>query len=993
MKKRYWIGFIVWNILLLLGVFALSKAKYWYTREPAQFMSMEGVEKQISLTGNDRVEFRFQNPYTQVDNMILRFGGCKGHTEGELSVSIYDEQQEYYTYSVPVYAFGDEAFYLYTNPIEGLGEKQEYLISVAVSGMGEEGLILYGVPAEQIAICEVQGKDGISTEISPFWGAAGVQTVFSQDFKTVYYVWLLLDILVIGVAVGLMKRKVISNVILVLMVAVTLIGLVKYQERIKETRVYDYWTHRNVAEFVEMPVKEGEIRQHFKAGYDKLEQFILLFDNYAPADTASIFVALEDEKGKLYYSWNVGTRHLTGNTFTLLGMPSESLKKGKEYILRIYLDSPESEITVRGVAQEDMHASLKKLYVKGEEQAGTALYLYQKYQETFSYGKVWCLLLSLTVVLYLFLLLCNSQGIWKIWNVLSVFLIVFISYYNIESLSGNLKIISAGYGIRNCLVILSVYLMFRAVCRQKANYIVPVFMLIIGMANFYVLQFRGSELLITDVKSIFTAISVAGNYEFTLPPVVFTAILLTGVMMFFQGVVTAKRERTIQKTKIWMPVTGFATGILLMVVLFLGLDVDKFYSFTISNNFREYGWCYSNLYIAKFSNVEKPKGYSEKRVEKIIHGFTQQERKEAVQPKNLIVIMNESFSDLSILGELQTNQDYMPFIRNLQENTVKGNLHVATFGGNTCITEYEFLTGNSLYFLPTGTIPYQNSCEDREEGIVKTLQAQNYYAVAMHPYGAANWERDKVYPALGFDEFLSIEDYENPELIRNYVSDKADYDKIIAYYESFEQDKNLFVFNVTMQNHGGYDINNGTLDTNIKIENFESSIGDTYLSLISESDKAFAYLLEYFSEVEEPTMIVMFGDHMPALPDSFYEKIYGDELEDVGKWRRSMRYTTSYVIWTNYDSEFEQIDNISTNYLGSYVLQCAGLEMPQYNQFLLEQRKKVPVLAMGGIYDTEGKYIPYEELPEETLNDYQILQFLRLEDRKSKLYRIFSIGE
>jgi hypothetical protein len=125
MKKRYWIGFIVWNILLFIGVLSVSKAECWYIQEPVQFMCLE-EEQQIRLIGDGKVIFRFQNPYTQVDNMILRFGDCKGHTEGELSVSIYDEEREYYVYSVPVYAFGEESFYLYTNTFAGLEENSEY---------------------------------------------------------------------------------------------------------------------------------------------------------------------------------------------------------------------------------------------------------------------------------------------------------------------------------------------------------------------------------------------------------------------------------------------------------------------------------------------------------------------------------------------------------------------------------------------------------------------------------------------------------------------------------------------------------------------------------------------------------------------------------------------------------------------------------------------------------------------------------------------------
>ena len=161
--------------------------------------------------------------------------------------------------------------------------------------------------------------------------------------------------------------------------------------------------------------------------------------------------------------------------------------------------------------------------------------------------------------------------------------------------------------------------------------------------------------------------------------------------------------------------------------------------FDISSNFAKYGWCYANLYLVKFSSVEKPDHYSDKEVESILSQMdNDSERTGVVQPKNLIVIMNESFGDIGLSGGLETNQDYMPYIRGLTENTVKGNLHVNTFGGNTCISEYEFLTGNTMHFLPTGIVPYTSVCEDSEEGLVKILQAQGYYAVAMHPYGPSN---------------------------------------------------------------------------------------------------------------------------------------------------------------------------------------------------------------------------------------------------------------
>ena len=196
-----------------------------------------------------------------------------------------------------------------------------------------------------------------------------------------------------------------------------------------------------------------------------------------------------------------------------------------------------------------------------------------------------------------------------------------------------------------------------------------------------------------------------------------------------------------------------------------------------------------------------------------------------------------------------------------------------------------------------------------------------------------------------------------------------------------------------MQNHGGFDLNNGVIDTTVTIEDFESSVGETYLSLIYESDRAFEYLLSYFSEVEEPTMIVLFGDHLPSLPNSFYEDVYGKKLEDLTDEEASRQYMTPYIIWTNYDSDFEKISDISANYLGSYVLECAELEMPEYNAFLLNQRAYIPVVGKMGVYDENGQFVAYKDMSKGTLNDYKILQYIRVKDRNSKYYNIFRMDK
>ena len=106
------------------------------------------------------------------------------------------------------------------------------------------------------------------------------------------------------------------------------------------------------------------------------------------------------------------------------------------------------------------------------------------------------------------------------------------------------------------------------------------------------------------------------------------------------------------------------------------------------------------------------------------------------QKPNIIVIMNEAFSDPSVLGDFTTNEDYMPFVHSLldgADNTISGHLNVSVKGGNTANTEFEYLTGASMAFLPYGSIPYQQYVKKETPSMASYLSSLGYYTIAMHP--------------------------------------------------------------------------------------------------------------------------------------------------------------------------------------------------------------------------------------------------------------------
>ena len=361
-------------------------------------------------------------------------------------------------------------------------------------------------------------------------------------------------------------------------------------------------------------------------------------------------------------------------------------------------------------------------------------------------------------------------------------------------------------------------------------------------------------------------------------------------------------------------------------------------------------------------------------------------------PQNIIMIMNESLTDYSVFDNFAPSEDVLTFIHSLQENTIKGYLQTPVFGGGTCNTEYESLTGNSLTFLPGGVMPYQMYVTPDTISLNKILQGQGYTGYAMHPFPASNWNREEVFQDMGFAQFLSEPDFAGEEMIRDMCSDAGDYDRMIKLYEE-KKGSPLFFFNVTLQNHGGY--TDGEYEATIHVPTSGRPAGgaypqaEQYLSLAHASDQAFEQLVNYFSQVEEPTMIVMYGDHQPKLEDGFYEYLTGKPASEWTQEETMQLYKTPYVIWTNYplDTTTQVPKRLSANYLSSWMLKLAGVQLPEYNRYLLQLCRDVPVVTPKGCLDARGNYFRAEDAGRYAplLQEYAYLQYNNLFDADHRL--------
>ena len=174
---------------------------------------------------------------------------------------------------------------------------------------------------------------------------------------------------------------------------------------------------------------------------------------------------------------------------------------------------------------------------------------------------------------------------------------------------------------------------------------------------------------------------------------------------------------------------------------------------------------------------------------------------------------------------------------------------------------------------------------------------------AFHPYKSSGWNRVLAYEYLDFDHQMYEEDVIDPYYIREYISDRSSYEMI---FRSTEAEETSFFFNVTMQNHSGYaqGWNNLKRTVDPSAELYEAdSASRQYFALARESDKALEQLLDYYSSCEEPTLVVMFGDHQPPLKNAFYEVLYGKPLSERTTEEVLRQYAVPFFLWANYDIE------------------------------------------------------------------------------------------
>ncbi len=507
----------------------------------------------------------------------------------------------------------------------------------------------------------------------------------------------------------------------------------------------------------------------------------------------------------------------------------------------------------------------------------------------------------------------------------------------------------------------------------------------LAFMQYYIVLFRGNPIQFSDFFNVRSGLAIKGEYEFKLETMPVFAVLHFAAVT----VITVKTKFR----KITLRPRLITAGVMLASFFSVILSGRYCYDLGIRNRYIRLGFsgsevtdsykqvgfnlmfCYDGLY----NRVEKPDGYSDEKGRAFV------ELKDAPEePENkpiIIGILNESFADFRHIEQFSTNKEFMPNYMALKNEAVTGYISVSAYGGYSCNSEYEFLTGNTMAFLPPGSAAFTQYLDNKQWGLVTWLKELGYYTKAVSPCSEWLWSIGSAYKNLQFDERIyNCEDrMKEKHYVNGELSDSSLYKYLEIQFERRSTKKSLFLWTATMQNHGPYE-DLSLVPSEITFEDYNNDEALQYLNSIYSADQALGELLDYFRNVDEEVIIVFFGDHYPHIP-SFTEYLYGASIGSLSVEDYSKLRQTPFFIWDNKGTEAKEIESISLNYLSNELMEVADLPKAPYQQELDRIREKIPSISSYGYMTDENKWYESTETAEgyeDILNEYKTMQYYRI---------------
>lgn len=611
---------------------------------------------------------------------------------------------------------------------------------------------------------------------------------------------------------------------------------------------------------------------------------------------------------------------------------------------------------------------------------------------------------------------------------------IIMGFYMLESPYGNPFSLSPYYmGINLCLIIGAFVILYFLGQRKKPLIVAfLVICFVIGLANYFLMTFKGQPILPSDLLALKTAASVSAGYVYAIDQSVVLSYIVLGLgitLTYFLPKAELHGSRVLVNSTIALSI------VLAFGVWFADEDIESAYgihvdAWNVQQSYAQNGSALCFLKRTQDLTPKPPASYSAETADEVLqpYGSTEDEfvAFDDTEKPSIVAIMNETFADLSLFDTVGHSYSRSSDFSAMRGTITSGNAYVSALGGGTCNSEFEFLTGASIGNLGGGVYPYMLYDFSTADNIAGHLKSLGYGTTAIHPAEAGNWRRNQVYAQLGFDEFYDIESYRDVETLRGLVTDRATYDTVLDVLENTDEPQ--FIFDVTIQNHGGYLDNPGTepfpeemkVSIDLDIDPDDLSELNTYLGLIEQSEKDLRYLLRRLETLDEKVVLCFFGDHQPELVDLISTLEYGKNFDEFTLQEIQARYTVPYVIWANYEvdeptrtsilSSLMQSDDVaehtglvggiqniweegvlplwngtsdapdtdsSLNYLSAMTLAAAGIPLSPYQDLVLDTQTYAPAMNLNGYLSAEGVWHWYDQESSSTLalRRYEIAQY------------------
>lgn len=498
---------------------------------------------------------------------------------------------------------------------------------------------------------------------------------------------------------------------------------------------------------------------------------------------------------------------------------------------------------------------------------------------------------------------------------------------------------------------------------------------LVGVAQFFVADFKAYVIMPSDLMVLGTAAAVAGGYVYAVSDQVLVALSLFAVATALASVISVARP--VGRPRVARNLAAAAGCAVLLAVAVacpsyaddLGISVGGWNPLA---SYRSQGFVPSFVKLAQGMTIEEPVGYTDDAARELeaayaaaydegpgaTAGRAAAEEQFSEESPSLVVIVDETFADLNQLVGEGWGYAGPERYNAIDDALMRGSLTVSTTGGGTCNTEFELLTGISLGFVGEGTYPFSFYDLSGAPSLPRQLAALGYDTTAMHPNLATNYNRSVAYPALGFGEFLSEEDFAGAEWFHSGVSDEETFDRILGLLEEGEGPQ--LVYDLTMQNHSSYDQDNLGEVPQYSFDGLDEGGCEQlseYLACIEETDRALAEFLAELKEFDRPVAVLFLGDHQSYVAPWMNNAARPDEAEPEHSLRL---YETTYCLWANYDvagceQTSERVDASASNVV-ALALHALGAPLTDYQKAQVVAYDELPALSVMGVRDASGTW-------------------------------------